>query len=527
MMKTLPKQVSRVLVYAIFSAFTAAALISMIMHQDDWLSGMLVTAGFLLAGILGLYFLCNKHDVPRLVCWLVGIAFILRLFIGAGLMAALPVVGQPTDQQRAGYVFQDAYQRDTQAQKLAASDKPISSVFTKKYATDQYGGYLGLSIFVYRYLSPGVPRPQLLLILSAWMGAAAVLYFWMFARRILGEVPANWGAWLFSLYPQSVLLGATHMREPFLIFFVTLTLWAAGEWMVTHKGRLFWWMGLAAIGFLLISPGILFPLYAFILIWWISEPHTRRIPFWGYLVMAGGGLAVALVFAYGIGSEAQLNRFSTMQVIMNWFKNSMSWDIFLAMKSSGRLEYLFADLPEQIQVPFIIAYGVLQPVLPAALLDKTLWISNLISSLLAAGWYWILPLLVYTSFAAIRARKDPARKMVLWLLVFSWVWIIICSSRAGGDQWDNPRYRTIFIPWLVLLAAWAWQHARLNHFYWLKHIWLAEGVFLLFFSQWYASRYHLMFGRMTFQNMVLTISVIWVVIFVYGLVMEKKQKALQ
>ena len=33
---------------------------------------------------------------------------------------------------------------------IVRSDKPILTVFTKKYATDQYGGYLGLSVFVYR-----------------------------------------------------------------------------------------------------------------------------------------------------------------------------------------------------------------------------------------------------------------------------------------------------------------------------------------------------------------------------------------
>ena len=36
---------------------------------------------------------------------------------------------------------------------IAQSDKPILSVFSKKYATDQYGGYLGLSVIVYRVLS--------------------------------------------------------------------------------------------------------------------------------------------------------------------------------------------------------------------------------------------------------------------------------------------------------------------------------------------------------------------------------------
>ncbi len=63
-------------------------------------------------------------------------------------------------------------------------DKPILSVFSKKYATDQYGGYLGLSVFVYRVLSGGDYRPHLMLILSALAAAMGVPFLWMILSRL-------------------------------------------------------------------------------------------------------------------------------------------------------------------------------------------------------------------------------------------------------------------------------------------------------------------------------------------------------
>ena len=296
--------------------------------------------------------------------------------------------------------------RDTQAQKIAASEQPITTVFTKGYASDQYGGYLGLSIFVYRYLTPDYPRTTLLILLSAWVGALSVLFFWLVAKRLISSQAIGSSLWLFCLYPQSVLLGATQMREPYLILLSCIILWAVLEWFETPQSKKLVWVGIASVVILLISPGILLPVYLSLVGWWLFTSNRRKLPVWLVALVIGVAVLVLVVFGYAVSNTHQLDRYSLPELILNWFKNAIAWDVNLSAQASGRLEYLFKDLPAGLQTPFILLYGILQPVLPAALLDKTLWISNLISSLLAAGWYWLLPLLVYAPFI----RMNPVQK---------------------------------------------------------------------------------------------------------------------
>src|SRR4030067_52049 len=47
------------------------------------------------------------------------------------------------------------------------------------------------------------------------------------------------------------------------------------------------------------------------------------------------------------------------------------------------------------------------------------------------------------------------RRLLLWTSIFLLLWLILSSFRAGGDLWDNPRYRVAFLPWLALLSGWA------------------------------------------------------------------------
>jgi hypothetical protein len=60
--------------------------------------------------------------------------------------------------------------------------------------------------------------------------------------------------------------------------------------------------------------------------------------------------------------------------------------------------------------------------------------------------------------------------LLAWSTLACVVWILISSARAGGDQWDNPRYRTIFLPWLALICAWGWDYARRMKNPWLWRI---------------------------------------------------------
>ena len=90
---------------------------------------------------------------------IIALAFLLRLGVGVGLYLGLPVYGHTDEDDRAGYVFTDAHNRDNQAWTLATSEDPIVDAFSKKYASDQYGGLLAFNALLYRYLSPDAQRP--------------------------------------------------------------------------------------------------------------------------------------------------------------------------------------------------------------------------------------------------------------------------------------------------------------------------------------------------------------------------------
>jgi peptidoglycan/LPS O-acetylase OafA/YrhL len=110
----------------------------------------------------------------------------------------------------------------------------------------------------------------------------------------------------------------------------------------------------------------------------------------------------------------------------------------------------------------------------------------------------------------------------LWISVAVWGWMLFTSLRGGGDQWDNPRYRTILFLWEALLAARVilWQRETRNP--WLWRVIFMEIVFILFFGQWYASRYYHLWGQLPFALMVAGILGAWALIFCGGLWRDRK-----
>jgi hypothetical protein len=112
-----------------------------------------------------------------------------------------------------------------------------------------------------------------------------------------------------------------------------------------------------------------------------------------------------------------------------------------------------------------------------------------IAILRAVGWYLLLPLLVYGPVAVRHEAAGAGRRVWGWLVGFSWAWVLLCSIRAGGDQWDNPRYRLIFFGIEAAVAAFAWLAWRENRGSWLPRILAAEIWCLLVFGQWYLARY--------------------------------------
>ena len=97
-----------------------------------------------------------------------------------------------------------------------------------------------------------------------------------------------------------------------------------------------------------------------------------------------------------------------------------------------------------------------------------------------------------------------------------WGWILFTALRGGGDQWDNPRYRTILFLWQAILAGDVWVWWRETQNAWFPRVIAMEVVFLLVFGQWYANRYFHFGANCHLHQMVAIILGLWVLIFFWG-----------
>ncbi|HSO12560.1 MAG TPA: hypothetical protein VLT51_09310 [Anaerolineales bacterium] len=467
--------------------------------------------------------------------WIIALAFAFRLLVGVSLHLGLPLYGHEDEDDKAGYVFTDAHLRDNQAWNLANSDRPILDAFSKKFASDQYGGLLAFSAFVYRYLSPDAQRPLLLILLSAFVAALGVPFLWMGTRQVFGEKVAFAAAWIFALYPESILLGSSAMREPYLLTFSAMAFWGFVGWRgagldIPPSGTArpavlngWIWLGIGLLGMLLVSPAVALA-HLIIFAGWMFFTNERRNFSWKFI------LVFILIFAAGLfllsaslNRSGQFDTASPFHVINDWLKLTVKWDIYQLERSSGWVQKLFDEMPEWMRLPFVAVYGILQPVLPAALFEPTKPIWRVVYILRSAGWYMMLPALILSFGAAAGQRSNQKRNVLLWLSLLAWTWILLAALRGGGDSWDNPRYRTILFVWETILAgvAWIWRQETRNA--WFKRVVLCEVIFLLVFTQWYASRYFHWGGQLPFAIMVGLIVVLWGIIVGLGWWLDKKR----
>ena len=252
--------------------FLGGAGISALSPGNFWM-------GWLAAGLL--LFICvfllqaawRWAGRGRILAWMMVLAFVLRLFIGVGLSQALPVYGDDEVVQNAGYLFYDAYHRDQQAWQLAVSDQSLLAAFSQEYSMDQYGGLLIISAAIYRILSPDAMRPLLILILTAFAGAIGVPFFWKSINHRWGEGVAMASTWIFSLYPESILLGASQMREPFLLGLSAIAFWVVVGY--EKNGKNIWRIlaGLTSLGIMVVfSWRAALPLAVMLAVWfWVEN----------------------------------------------------------------------------------------------------------------------------------------------------------------------------------------------------------------------------------------------------------------
>ena len=496
------------------------------LQPGNWLTGFLAFSFLFLLSFFLLSSASRWVGQTSSLSYMIALAFVLRFAGGVGTYLALPVYGHAGDEEQgAGFTYTDAYRRDSQAWELASSDRPVLDAFNSRFASDQYGGLLAFCAFIYRYLSPDAHRVLLLVLMSALMGALGVPFLWKAVNLQWGGKVATASGWIFALYPESVLLGGVPMREPYLLAFSAFCLWGFLSWNIGRDKKSLTWLALGVLGMLLVSPSIALVTLVILGGWMYFSSERGRFPWWGAVIL--GVVFVAGLFLLSAALDrGNLGGGGPLGVIQNFVRESMKWNAYKIEEGSGWVQKLFDEMPDWMELPFVMIYGVLQPVLPAIFIAPTTVIWKVIGILRAAGWYALLPALILSFWAESSpgAESNRAeRRIRLWLSLIVWGWVLFTALRGGGDQWDNPRYRLILFLWQAILAGqvWAWWRETRNA--WVGRVVGMEFALIIVFAQWYLNRYLHLGGQLPFAWMVALILGVWVLIAGWGIWRDRRR----
>ncbi len=442
--------------------------------------------------------------VERSLAIIMLVSFFIHIFFGILFYSLLPTVGYDTPVQNAGYIESDAYERDTAAIQLVQSGESIFAPFLKQVKSDQYGGLLTISALVYMLFSPDAARPLLITLLASFVMTAGLAFFWSALKGWFSERFTLIAAWVLALYPEGILLGSSQMREPFLIGLGCIAFWAALQWR-THKLKAF-------LVYLASLTGLIL----------ISAPAGMII----------GGTCLALVLLeFTITADKAVNRWTGIEVLAilgfgavisgwMWLQPTLYYEVYQAQTGSGVLQWLFEVISPALRIPFVTAYGLLQPVLPAAIADPALPFWTVLGIIRAVGWYFMLPFMAYALFSITRSKKEKNGWILILVAAVFFIWTVVSSARAGGDQWDNPRYRTILLPWMAMIFAWTWLRIKAIHPAWFWR-WVAViSVLTLGFTNWYFARAWDFGFHTSLSNIIAVIGILSGLILVSGVVWD-------
>ncbi len=449
---------------------------------------LLLSAGL----FIGVWWLLRSERLPNWLLVLTIGAALLHLAAGVFWLKALPRWGHGTAAEKAGYVMADAYARDTLAWRLASSDRPLPAAFVNNRRVDQYGGMLFLSAFIYRYFPAPYHMPLLTLTLAAIVSALALPFVWAFARLAWGDLEARLAVWIMLLYPEAILLGSSQMREAFLVTFIVAAFYGLLRYERDRSLAGLAWILLPLAFCLPFSPPVaLLALASLIFLAVVLRFSRMGIHIGQRRLWIGLGILLVLVF---IGLYLVLRQFTPagmvnpFEMLSWWINHTAKWQAYISIHASGWMQKVLRGAPEGLKISAIVIYGVVQPFLPAALIagsSAPIWYGVAIWR--AIGWTFLLALTLYAPILALRSRRNRAFNLALSLIV--WGVILIASYRAGGDLWDNPRYRTAFAGLQVALSAWVWIEHRRMADNWLRRAVLAIGSIMLWFLPWYLRRY--------------------------------------
>jgi hypothetical protein len=314
------------------------------------------------------------------------------------------------------------------------------------------------------------------------------------------------------------------MREPVVLAAIAVAFYGFTQ---IHRGGKSWlaWLGVAGVILALFHAPTALVTFVVLFGLWFLEPARRRS--WKLLALFSGILVVGVIIVLVLWSRLpSLQGAHPLNIIFAWLQSNSTFQSGELERASGIVQNLFRTVGERWKWLVILVYGVAQPVLPAVVGDPgAAGIMRIIGFFRAAGWYALAPFLVYGLIAAFRTPARERRAQLIWLGGFIWVWTMISAYNAGGDQWDNPRYRAIFLVWQAVMAAWAWDWARTRRDAWLWR-WLAvETIFVLSFTEWYVTRYTLKFAHTDIKVMIVMNLVAAGIILGAGWFKDKKRSS--
>jgi hypothetical protein len=480
-------------------ALIAAALAFALAWASSGFSGLAGWGAFLGALLAGGLLLAAGLSALRLESppgWLASLtvsAALLRLLAGGLWFTLLPVYGYATEVQAEGYVWEDAYVRDSAAWQLASSNEPLLRAFSGYRIADQYGGFLFFSAGIYRISGAETHLPLLIVVLMAALSALLVPFGWAFTRRVFGGRAASWAAWGLALYPEAVLLGGAQMREAAVMPLAAMALYG----LVRYRGlggsgpdR----AGLAFLGGSLLLMLPLSPPYTAILVGLLAlvglaQDEWKLLRSWRLWLLLGAALLLVLLAVWAgwdqIAPRLSDRPFeSPLAMAAYWLELSARWQARQTVAASGVLQSVLERTPEWFALPFILGYGVLRPLLPAQLIagGNPLWWS--IGVWRSAGWTVLLASIL---LSPLFLRRAAALRWGVFLAAAAS--LLIAAYWGGGDQWDNPRYRASLLALQVSLAAWTWSAQAERRSPWVRRALGAALAVLLWIALWYLRRY--------------------------------------
>jgi hypothetical protein len=284
------------------------------------------------------------------------------------------------------------------------------------------------------------------------------------------------------------------------------------------------WLGLAGVVLFLFQPPLGLATFVILFGAWVLDPERKTT--WKRALLFTGILLLGIFLVFTVwASLPALHNAGPGNIFFTWLQKNFNLQSYLTWKSSQVVKQMFRHAKDWRAV-IILAYGAVRPVLPAAIVDPNgAWIWRLINVLTSTGWYLLAPLLIYGFFNAFRAPAQERRAQLIWLSLVVAGWIMIAAIAGGADQTDNPRYRTIFLAWQAVLAAWAWNRARLSRDVWLPRWFAVEAACVLLFTEWYLSRYYPVFPQLSIWTMVILCVAASTAILVGGWVFDRYKMA--